>query len=281
MMAVVGLALGCAVTRAHAVADDKSRYSLVRPTPRAVMREMSTDRPDTTESPYTLDAGHVQIEMSFVDYTHDRRNDEGVTTRTLAIAPMLLKLGLLNNVDIQVGIDPYTHARTKDRATGTTETLEGFGDTVVRLKVNLWGNDEGETALGVMPYVKFPTADDEFSNGEVEWGIIVPLAVALPGEFSLGLMAEFDVIRSGADDRYVVDFVHSATISHALAGDLGGYVEYAGFMSLNAEEDYRGYLDLGLTYAMSDDVQFDAGVRVGLTRAAEDVGVFAGVSLRY
>src|SRR5688572_5942243 len=41
----------------------KSHYHLFNPTPRAQMREMSTDRPDQTESPYTVDAGHVQVEM--------------------------------------------------------------------------------------------------------------------------------------------------------------------------------------------------------------------------
>jgi hypothetical protein len=39
---------------------DKSAFSLFNPTPRELMREMSTDRPDTTESPYTVDAGHFQ-----------------------------------------------------------------------------------------------------------------------------------------------------------------------------------------------------------------------------
>ena len=43
-------------------ASDKSQYTFWNPTPRELMREMSTDRPDKTESPYTVDAGHFQIE---------------------------------------------------------------------------------------------------------------------------------------------------------------------------------------------------------------------------
>jgi hypothetical protein len=39
------------------------------------MREMSTDRPDLTESAYTVDAGHFQVEMDVVRYTYDRRRD--------------------------------------------------------------------------------------------------------------------------------------------------------------------------------------------------------------
>ncbi len=33
---------------------DKWQYNLLNPTPRNLMREMSTDRPDKTESPYTV-----------------------------------------------------------------------------------------------------------------------------------------------------------------------------------------------------------------------------------
>ncbi len=42
-------------------APDKSGYDLFHPTPRDLMREMSTDRPDQTESPYTVYAGHFQV----------------------------------------------------------------------------------------------------------------------------------------------------------------------------------------------------------------------------
>jgi hypothetical protein len=265
---------------------DKSGYWLFDPTPRELMREMSTDRPDTTESPHTVDAGHFQIEFSFVDWTQDRRNEDRVTTRSLAVAPVLMKFGVLNNVDVQIGLEPYTHTRTRDRAAGDTEVAGCFGDTLVRVKLNVWGNDAsdetmGGTSLAVMPFVSVPTATDGLGSGHTDWGIIVPFGLELPGEFDLGAMIEFDVSRSAADDRSVVDFVHTITIGHALAGDLSGYVEYAGFANLNHDEHYRGYLDVGLTYALTRDVQLDAGARFGLTEASDDIGLFVGMSLRF
>lgn len=260
---------------------DKSGYHLFNPTPRALMRDMSTDRPDTTESAYTVDAGHFQVEMSFVDYSYDRQNKDSQTRRGFAVAPVLLKAGLLNNVDLQIGIDPYTREKTTDRGTATSVTIEGFGDTLARLKVNLWGNDGGDTAFAIMPLVKFPTADGGMGNGNIEGGFISILAVELPSEFSSAFMIEFDFNRSAADDRHVVDLVHTATVGRTIIGDLGGYVEYAGFMNLNSDEDYRGYFDGGLTYGLTPDIQLDTGVRVGLTKAADDLGLFAGISLRY
>ena len=53
------------------------QYWLLDPVPRQAMRPLSTDRPDQTESPYSVDAGHVQFEFEVakatfgtVSYTH-------------------------------------------------------------------------------------------------------------------------------------------------------------------------------------------------------------------
>lgn len=285
LAALFAAALSAAEPAPESPPADKSGYHLFNPVSPELMRDLSTDRPDTTESPYTVDAGHVQVELSFVDYTTDRNNDEPDTRESLAVAPMLLKIGLLNNADLQIGVDPYLWERSEDRPTGASNSVDGFGDILLRLKVNLWGNDAasdaGDTAFAVMPFITFPTAGDELGSGNIEGGVILPLAVALPGEFSLGVMAEIDFIRSAADDRHVVDFVHTMTLARPLLGELAGYIEYAGFMNFNGDEDYRGFFDTGLTYALTADVQLDAGIRVGLTEAADDFGVFVGLSLRF
>ena len=36
-----------------------------------------------------------------------------------------------------------------------------------------------------------------------------------------------------------------------------------------------------MTFVVTDNLIFDTGVRIGLNRAAEDFGVFTGVSLRF
>src|SRR5688500_4882093 len=76
-------------------AADKSRYSLFDPTPPEMMRELSTDRPDVTESPYTVDAGHFQVELSLIEYTRDE--DQGAELDEWVVMPSNLKVGLLNN----------------------------------------------------------------------------------------------------------------------------------------------------------------------------------------
>jgi hypothetical protein len=262
---------------------DKSRYHLFNPTPRDAMREPSTDRPDKTESAYTVDAGHFQIEADLISYAHDRDKSGGnrVTTDSYAVAPVNLKAGLCNRVDLQLMLDTYTHVRVKDRNAGTVRKQSGFGDITTRVKINLWGNDAGQTAMAVMPFVKFPSNQDDLGNDSVEGGVILPLAVALPGGWGMGVMTEFDVLRDADDDGYHASFINCITFAHDIYGNLGGFIEFFSEVSSEKDAEWVGTVDLGLTYGLTADIQLDGGVYIGVTDAADDVNPFVGVSFRF
>jgi hypothetical protein len=259
-------------TGAALSAAEQSDYHLFNPTPQHLMRELSTDRPDTTESPITLDPGHVQIELSFLEYTR-----EG-TTDAYDIAPVNLKLGLTHFADLQLVLQPYLISD------GPAGNVAGSGDTQIRLKLNLWGNDGGATAAAIMPFIQFPTGDDDATAGELEGGLIVPVGFELPAGFSLTVMAEFDCVRNSTDDGYRLDLVHTAALGRGLTERLGGFVEYIGVAQFDPNDSADNYLAsaaAGLTFAVSPDVQFDAALQFGLTDAADDFLIRSGVSIRF
>jgi hypothetical protein len=240
-------------------------------------RPFNTDRPDVTESPYTVEAGRFQVELSFVEYTRDA----GGSTRTnaLAVLPSNLKVGLRSNLDLQLVLNPYQSVRTHGGRASARSS--GVGATELRAKLNLWGNDGGRTAFGVMPFVRFPTGSEGLRERHLSGGLILPLAVQdLPGGFDLGTMAELDVSREpGASS---LDFVHSVTCGHDLFKDrLRGYIEYVGVAPLRSGHPYLAYFDSGATFAVSSGVQLDAGINLALSREAEDFTLFAGVSFRH
>jgi len=264
-------------------AADKSGYHLFNPTPGALMREMSTDRPDKTESPYTVDAGHVQVEMDLAAFTYDRHNSERTDTRveSWSFGAVNLKFGLLNSVDFQVVIEPWSTTRTVERPAGGRTRADGFGDITLRTKINLWGNDGGPTALGLMPFVKLPTNEDEIGNDAVEGGLIIPLAIDLGGGWGMGIMTEVDFIEDGDGDGHHAEWINSVTFSRDITEKLGGYVEFFSVVSREPHAPWVGTLDVGLTYAVTDNVQLDTGVNFGLTRAADDISPFLGLSVRF
>ncbi|MFA7343082.1 MAG: transporter [Terrimicrobiaceae bacterium] len=258
-------------------ATDKWQYNLFNPTPRSLMREMSTDRPDKTESAYTVDAGHFQIEATLVQFGIDTRNADGENVFGINAGNVNIKAGLTNNADFQVVAENYLYERV--RSDGAATRKSGYGDTQMRLKVNLWGNDGGTTALAVMPYINWPTNTNGFGNKRVEGGIIVPLAMELPCGFGMGVMTEVDFVASDGNGCGV-NFVNSITFSRDIVGNLAGYAEC--YTSLpDTGRDPIITLDVGLTYAFTDDILFDVGINFGVTEAAEDFNPFAGFSVRF
>jgi hypothetical protein len=252
-----------------AVRPDKSGYSILDPTPRALWRPMSPDRPDTTESAYTVDAGAFQIELSVFDYSRNGSED------AWAVMPLNLKLGLLNNVDIQIVVDPYVRVDDGER------TRQGFGDLQVRTKINLWGNDGGPTAFAFMPFIQIPTASDEVGSSHVEGGLIVPFAMDLAQGVSLGLMFQTDFVYDPEDAAYDTEFVGTTVLGFDVTDELGLFLEGVGIVSTDPNTDFRGLLGLGATYGFTPDVQLDAGINIGLTGDADDINVFAGLTVRF
>lgn len=274
----------CLATIAHAgnpVAVDKSQFHLFNPTPRDLMREMSTDRPDKTESAYTVDAGHFQVESDLVSFTYDRHNSDRARSRTegFSVAATNFKVGLTNNIDFQLVVESYQTVRTA--TPGSVGRQNGFGDLTARLKVNLWGNDGGTTALALMPFVKIPTNQDDLGNHAVEGGLIIPLAVALPGGWNMGVMTEIDFNEDSDAGGYHLEWINTVTFSHAIVGELSGYVEFFSVVSSEDRAPWVATFDAGLTYAVTDDLQLDAGVNIGLTRSADDLNPFIGLSWRF
>lgn len=271
-------------TKTTLSSTDKTVYNLFNPTPKELMREMSTDRPDKTESPYTVDAGHFQVEMDFFNYTHERYDtdlESDTRSDTWNVAPINLKMGLLNNVDLQVVFDNFIYQSTDDLTAGEKDHTSGMGDITTRLKVNLWGNDGGITALALMPFVKAPANSAHLGNNSVEGGLIVPLSVELPAGWGMGLMTEVDFLKSDVDTGYETEFVNSITFSHDIVGNLAGYLEFFSSVSTQQESDWVGTVDVGLTYALTNDVQLDCGCNFGVTRSADDFNPFTGISVRF
>ena len=282
LAAFLTLTIASAAALAADAPPDRSSYHLFKPTPLQAMREMNTDRPDKTESPYTVDAGRFLIEMDLATFSYDRHNidRDGKLVRTWNLAPINLKAGLRHNLDIQFIVQPHTYVRTAAPAAGVSRQ-RGFNDFLTRVKWNLWGNDGGTTAFALMPYFKLPTNQDGLGNRSVEGGLIAPLAVELPAGWGMGLMTQLDIVRDQAGSRYHPEFVNSITFGHDIIGDLGGYVEFYSKVSTERGAEWEGTVDFGLTYALTKNIQLDAGINLGVTRSADDWNPFVGISWRF
>lgn len=231
----------------------------------AQLRELSTDRPDTTESPYTVDAGHFQIEAEIASWTRDRGDNE------TALGQINLKFGLDERTDLQWITPTYSWADGGS---------EGWGNTQIRLKRNLWGNDAGNTALAVMPYVELPTGDEDFGAERVQGGVIVPFAYS-HGEWGFGLQGQLDRVYDNERDTYHWEFMGSATVSHPISERCNVFCELVGLFREGQAGGSEYSFNTGVTWMVRDLVQWDAGLRLGLNDEAPDLMPFVGYSTKF
>jgi len=286
VLAVLSLWLvGALRTDAEAATErlpDKSSYTLFNPTPRALMRELSADRPDKTDCPFTVDAGHFQLEMDFANLTYNSPNSKRGNVRFAAYeaAPMNLKAGLLNNLDFQLVYAPYRWERTDDRDAGTMERKSGFDGITPRFKVNLIGNDGGFFALALIPFVKLPLSQKHLGSGSAEGGLGIPYAFDIPN-WDVGLQSTFSFNRNESGNGYHTEFDNSVSIGHAVIGKLSVAAEFFSSVSTERGTGWIGTADTWLTYQVNKNLRLDAGVYIGVTPAEDDWHPRLGMTWRY
>lgn len=273
---------GAGAQETNGVPPDKSGYNLFNPTPDKYLREISPDRPDKTDSPFTVDAGHFQLELDDANFTYDAptATHGSLKTEDYQLAPMNVKVGVLNNVDFQLVLSPYQWQRIEDKTTGTVEKDSGFGDITPRIKMNLMGNDSGFFALGIIPFVKFPTAQDNLGNGAYEGGVGIPYAFNVPN-WDVGLQTTVSCVRDDLGGGYHAEIDDSISIGHAVFGKLEYHVEFFSSVSTEQNSDWIGTFDTWFTYQVNENLIFDSGVYIGVTAAADDWHPWVGMTWRY
>ena len=180
-------------------------------------------------------------------------------------------MGLLNNVDFYVR--PTYEIRSFreegfNRATGLPLSISGsssgFGYLTTGIKVNLWGNDEGTTALALKPYFSIPT-----EGGDLLGGSDVVLLVRLPQGFYLKFDSEFYATENINLTHYV-GFNNSMSINKILCSKTEAYWYLDSTVTSNPVEHWYGYTGFGLKYNFTSNMQLFAGIGFGLTSAAYD-----------
>ena len=233
--------------------------------------------------PFTVDAGHFQIESDFINYT--TTNYAGFGTQLFLTADPTIKLGLTNTIDFELELNGYLNSATHSNRTGAlVANGHGFGDTILKIKVNLIGDDGGPFAMALVPYVKVPSAAPGLGNGVVEGGIALPMQINLPWDFALALQTEYDALKDANDSQRYSNLVNIANLSHAvtfISKDLTASIEFFSSVGTDPFTPAVYTFDLGLAYLIGPNVQLDAGANFGLTKASPDLNLYSGVTARF
>jgi len=249
-------------------AQQQNNYHLFNPVPKDEMREFALDRPDVTESPQTVDAGHFQFEGDVVKWQKPDKESDG----TVLLWSGLYKMGLAKNWDVHVGYELYNI--NPDYEGG--ESPDGHGALTFRLKRNFWGNEgDTKTALGAIPYVSFTSGKPFDSDEEIQYGVGFPFSCSINDNLGWGAQPQIDFVPDG-EGGHDVSFFQTVVFGGGLVGSLDFYVE--GMAILNSVENQ--YLaNGGLIYSISPNVKVDVATNIGLNKVSP-TRVYLGFSFR-
>ncbi|MET3977731.1 hypothetical protein ABIB62_000299 [Mucilaginibacter sp. UYP25] len=253
----------------------KHKYTLFNPVPREKMKDMETDRPDVTESAYSVAPGHFQVESDLL--RHVRNKSDGVQSIQNTYNLANYKLGLTERSDIQLVIPTYTTITVRDIATGKiTNKTSGIDDISVRFKYNIWGHHGGKTALAALPYVVLPTS--AFANNGMQYGMVFPFALSLSEEWNFGSQVAVNVAKED-DSHFHPEYLYSFTFGRELSEKLSAFVEGVATYNVFAKKA-ETFANGGLIFSVTGNLNIDAGVNIGLKQSSDKI-YFLGISFRY
>ncbi len=259
---------------------DKSGYTLFNPTPTSALRGFSTDRPNKSTSPYTVDAGHFQYETDLLGGLYDGYNTTHTRTREFFTGDPVLKLGITNFADVEVALGGYQNYRVKDRSANSTSNYDGFGDVTLRVKANILGNDGGRVAIAIDPFFKVPTATRGLGNGVGEFGVTVPIQVTLPYNLTALFVTEYDDFKNVDNTGRHAGFTNLLNVSYPVTPKLTADVEIWNQVQ-SAHVPTQTTLDLALAYMLGPNTQLDTATYIGLNKASPDFVAYVGLSQRF
>ncbi|MBX3735475.1 MAG: transporter [Candidatus Didemnitutus sp.] len=221
-----------------------------------------------TDAPQTVARGEWLVETDLATGAYDRYTParDGVRTRSVSLAVAQLTTGVMENVDVQIGIESW---RDEDSSgAGVDECVRGTGGVYVRAKWKFWEAADG-TALALLPYYQFrDTVSSRLRPTVSQFGVIVPFYRPLDEAWSFSAQAEVDWLDNGAgarEDWWAGYAVFARTLNKrwswywettaSAAGGRGRWATQSG---------------LGIVWQMTEKFSWDAALYAGVNRAAPD-----------
>lgn len=224
-----------------------------------------SDRPDFTEAPSTIDPRHVQVEAG---QTIARDGD----VKSSAVGEVLVRAGLSKTVELRVAGNSYVRERS---GTGLTT---GRQDASVGFKFKLLEGADAPSwlpAFSVITHTTVPSGSSAYRSSRAQPEVKFIGSWTLSDRLSFSSNANVGVPFDGF--RSFTEYSGSGSFGYAVNGRVGAYAEAFAFAPQDGSGIVSKYVNGGLTFLFSPDVQLD--VRGGVGPAKQSRDYFAGIGL--
>ncbi len=229
---------------------------------------LATDRPDFVESSTTVGAGRWQVEMGVVR----ERGPQGESASWLL--PTLLRVGLGDAWELRFESDTFQRISVQG-----AESVDGMNDLAVGLKYHLQSEPLG-ASLAWLVHADLDSGSRAFRGDGVRPSLRLVAEWALNDDWSLGVMP--GVIRDHDGENRYTAWIASAVVGRALSDSTRLFAEIQ-LPQIAATENggTQAAFDFGGAWLLSDDLQLDSAISLGLNERTPDWAWTLGLSLRW
>ncbi|MDN5849509.1 MAG: transporter [Nitrococcus sp.] len=247
---------------AAAAAEPTAEYNFLGLPQAPLEGPIITDRPSFGDATVTVPYGRFLLESG---YGYNQDGAEHVHNG----AVLLLRAGLVPNLELRLGWDGYARASTGE---------EGSANTRLGLKIHALHEQGLVPDLVVIPEFVIPTGDADVAADEVEpevrfaWSYALSPAIALGGNFNIAARDD------AGSSRHRLEYAASLGGGYVLSERWSGYLEYFAIFRESALGQETHSINTGIAYLITDRLQLDAFIGGGLNEAADDVFGGFGIS---
>jgi Putative MetA-pathway of phenol degradation len=232
-----------------------------------------TDRPSVSTSTITVPPAALQIE-SGVEYSRSRVS-HGQTEQQF-LTDVLFRTGISSRIEARLDINPVVWLKDAD-------SNVGLGDITLSVKYRFFDSPEGSwwPSLGVLPFVKLPSARSPIGSERVDVGCTALASFDLPWQLSL----DANVGLAGVGQTEGASFLLQETVSAALSRQITDRWSVYGevFYSSPSERHTRDVVgfDTGFQFLVLPRVVLDMAAQVARGTPGPDFAIRAGLSVRF
>ncbi|PRP67887.1 transporter [Nonlabens agnitus] len=229
-----------------------------------------TDRPDATESPSLVRRGYLQIETGgfYID-----SEENGVDIKETTFNTTLLRYGLLNNLELRLGLDTR---RTQFEIDGREleGDLSGTSPLLLGAKIGIAPENGWMPQIAILGHLYLPlTASSDYQPETTGMDFRFAFNHTLSNRSGLA----YNLGASVGPNNPELSYLYTIAYGYSLTDKIGSYIEIYGDFPENSSANHLW--DAGFTYLANDDLQFDVTFGSGFTNG-QNLLLSAGLSYR-
>lgn len=233
--------------------------------------ELITDRPDQTESSAVLPKGFLQVETGAFFETVKA---DGIETESKTFNTTLLRYGLLENLELRLGFDFMEQTRSI-YGKKLADVSSGFSPLLFGAKVSITEENGILPEIGLLGHLSLPFSASKDYKPE-NTGVDFRFAFSHTLNDRSGI--SYNLGAAWGNDTHEASYVYTIAYDTGITDKLGVFIELYGDLP---EKNKANHLwDMGFTYLIKDNIQFDISGGTGISRNIQDVMLSGGISFR-